>query len=48
MPVGFYMAERPLEIFAEEFDGEQRVKRIDSTGIGRFIYSLNKVEENGG
>ncbi len=24
------------------------VKRIDSTGIGRFIYSLNKVEENGG
>jgi anti-sigma B factor antagonist len=24
------------------------VKRIDSTGIGRFIYSLNKVEEAGG
>jgi anti-anti-sigma factor len=24
------------------------VKRIDSTGIGRFIYSLNKVEETGG
>ncbi len=24
------------------------VKRIDSTGIGRFIYSLNKVEEGGG
>ena len=24
------------------------VKRIDSTGIGRFIYSLNKVEEKGG
>ena len=24
------------------------VKRIDSTGIGRFIYSLNKVEESGG
>ena len=24
------------------------VKRIDSTGIGRFIYSLNKVEANGG
>jgi len=24
------------------------VKRIDSTGIGRFIYSLNKVEEMGG
>jgi stage II sporulation protein AA (anti-sigma F factor antagonist) len=24
------------------------VKRIDSTGIGRFIYSLNKVEEIGG
>jgi len=24
------------------------VKRIDSTGIGRFIASLNKVEENGG
>jgi len=24
------------------------VKRIDSTGIGRFIYSLNKVEERGG
>ena len=24
------------------------VKRIDSTGIGRFISSLNKVEERGG
>ncbi|HLY20750.1 MAG TPA: STAS domain-containing protein [Bryobacteraceae bacterium] len=24
------------------------VKRIDSTGIGRFIYGLNKVEESGG
>ena len=24
------------------------VKRIDSTGIGRFIASLNKVEESGG
>ena len=24
------------------------VKRIDSTGIGRFIYSLNKVGERGG
>jgi anti-anti-sigma factor len=24
------------------------VKRIDSTGIGRFIYCLNKVQENGG
>ncbi|MFN7997978.1 MAG: STAS domain-containing protein [Bryobacteraceae bacterium] len=24
------------------------VKRIDSTGIGRFISSLNKVEEHGG
>jgi anti-sigma B factor antagonist len=24
------------------------VKRIDSTGIGRFIYSLNKIEESGG
>jgi len=24
------------------------VKRIDSTGIGRFISSLNKVEESGG
>ena len=24
------------------------VKRIDSTGIGRFIFSLNKVRENGG
>jgi len=24
------------------------VKRIDSTGIGRFIYCLNKVQETGG
>ncbi|HTT65394.1 MAG TPA: STAS domain-containing protein [Bryobacteraceae bacterium] len=24
------------------------VKRIDSTGIGRFIYCLNKIQENGG
>lgn len=24
------------------------VKRIDSTGIGRFIYCLNKVQESGG
>jgi anti-sigma B factor antagonist len=24
------------------------VKRIDSTGIGRFIYCLNKVQEGGG
>jgi anti-sigma B factor antagonist len=24
------------------------VKRIDSTGIGRFIYSLNKVQQAGG
>jgi anti-sigma B factor antagonist len=24
------------------------VKRIDSTGIGRFIYCLNKVTESGG
>ena len=24
------------------------VKRIDSTGIGRFIFSLNKVQQNGG
>ncbi len=24
------------------------IKRIDSTGIGRFIYCLNKVQESGG
>ncbi len=24
------------------------IKRIDSTGIGRFIYCLNKVQETGG
>jgi len=24
------------------------VKKIDSTGIGRFIYCLNKVQESGG
>jgi anti-sigma B factor antagonist len=24
------------------------VKRIDSTGIGRFIYCLNKVQQSGG